>query len=418
MRLQKIDDFLKQVAKIYFQNPNTEICFDSFYSYLMHYGLNNKNIIDKDLHVFFDEWKDYFKDKENINVFHSERQRRFLQFHNKSEDSYKIDPIKMYVPFNKENINDNVKDLFDFTEENNIYHISKVSDIVRSDSVVLRVEDIDGANKVINYVSNNENMKSSMMEVNPFLTNINGIGIASDNNSSYNYIVANCLKLYFEDKRKKGFNNVSNEDFSNFIEDYYNKTFITCEKLDSLIFSEFFERENKDGYSNILVNNIRQIVRLLSENLKNENSIDAFSRHYIHCNNVNTNNNYEDFYYKNIENINNDCMTYSTYYNNEEEVKKIEKEDLLDSYMLYSNKKYSLEESNRIIGNYLLDNKELITDEYNFKNDFINKLNPDDIIKITENDDNKLRFENRFNKKIRNSSYGLKNEYLENIKKI
>lgn len=419
MRLQKIDVFLKYLSKIYFQNPEQEVHSVSFYSYLMNYGLNIENAGDRKLSGLFDGWMDNFKDKNNIKVFHSERQRRFLQFHNISEDSHKISHIKMYVPFNRDSIDENVKTLFGFIEENNIHHISKVSDVVRSDSVVLRVEDFDNANKIINYINENEQMKSSLMEVNPFLTNVNGIGLANDDNSSYNWILSNCLKLYFEDKKKKGFSNVGVKDFSFFIEKYYNDTFVTCEKLDSLISSEFFEKENQDEYPYLVVNNIRQVVKLLSENLKNENSLDSFSKHYVHCNNINTNNKYADFYNDNINKIYDDSLTLTTQYNNEKIFKKIEEEDVFDTYMLYSRKKHKTdEESNKIMLNYMLGNAQFIPEEFNFRNDFTNILTPDDVIEITEND-NKITFNDRFNKKIRNNSnFGIINNYEQKITRI
>ena len=98
----EINEFLKYFARLYEQNPNLPIESDTIYSHLANYGLTQEEINDKDIRFNFDKWIEFFRNKSNINVFHTDRQNRFLHFRNAKNLSAKC--VKLYVSLPKDKI--------------------------------------------------------------------------------------------------------------------------------------------------------------------------------------------------------------------------------------------------------------------------------------------------------------------------
>lgn len=94
--------------------------------------------------------------------------------------------IKLYIPTKREYLVSSATNLFSFMEKNKISHSSKVARIVRNDNIVVRVNSIVDADRVMSYVMGESSMRDGLMQPNPFLASDNGLGLAMDNNFSFN----------------------------------------------------------------------------------------------------------------------------------------------------------------------------------------------------------------------------------------
>ena len=130
-------------------------------------------------------------------------------------------------------------DIDENNNQNNFATYSKVSDVVRSDSVVLRMVNPDEANKVINFINNDPYLSSKARKTNPFLMKSGVVGIASDKKLSYNSTLAYLITKYF--KETANYDNVGYNDFKRFSQKYFNDVFINQTKLEDFIYDEDFD---------------------------------------------------------------------------------------------------------------------------------------------------------------------------------
>lgn len=107
-----------------------------FYAQLMYYDMSIDEIYNSMARENFSVWEDQFKDKENIDVYVSEYQKKFCQFHSKQLTKGNSDYIKMYFSFSKKDLCECTTEIFEFVEANKIAHLSKVGERQRADSVI------------------------------------------------------------------------------------------------------------------------------------------------------------------------------------------------------------------------------------------------------------------------------------------
>ena len=206
----EIDEFLKYYAKIYKQNPGLPILRDTIYHGLMTYGLNEEEKQNKSIKYMFANWMEHYKNT-NLIVYESELQKRFLQFHSSNGRNYE-DYVKIYVTFAKEDMESCVMHIFDFINQNKFETYSKVSDVIRSDAIVLRMANINDAKKVINFINTNSYLSSKARKTNPFLIKNGVVGLASDRNLSYNSTIAFLITKYY--KSVSNYDNVNYENLA------------------------------------------------------------------------------------------------------------------------------------------------------------------------------------------------------------
>ena len=186
--------FLDLVKKLALENPDKEINSKVVYSLLIRFNVPESERIDEDIKSNFSYWMDRYKNNRNIEVTDAYFNGRFLVFKNGHIDG---NEIKLYVPLDKEHLKQGADYIFDFISSSGIYHQSKVADIMRNDNVVIRVNSIQDANMVMQYIDNNSYIKDGLLKVNPFLPNNNGIGVTMDNNYSYNTVVSQIISNYY-----------------------------------------------------------------------------------------------------------------------------------------------------------------------------------------------------------------------------
>ena len=93
----------------------------------------------KDLSDFFTYWLDYYEDKNNIDCYYDNKFYCILQNGEWNSNDYNV---KLYIPFKYHDIKEGVIKIFDYLEDNNINHYSKITKYMRNDSVIIRLKSI------------------------------------------------------------------------------------------------------------------------------------------------------------------------------------------------------------------------------------------------------------------------------------
>ena len=224
--MNKIDtqrNFIERLKYVLKTNPNTdEKTFSNFvYSDLIR--LYIKEEYNVDLANEFKDWDEYFSNIEGINAFFDPNWKPFYQFTNKPEQLNIRTAIKLYIPLDYEHINKGVKDLFNYIAHEDIVHCSKVRRKISLDNVVIRVNNIYDAEKIINYVNTNQYIQDGLIKPNPFLIDKDNIAVAIDGYSTYNGYLTELLSKYIYN-HKNNLEKVSLEGFEYFISEI-NKNF-------------------------------------------------------------------------------------------------------------------------------------------------------------------------------------------------
>lgn len=229
---------------------------DKDYIYKMiinpNYSTNNtlESISDND--VIFDNWLRFFKYEKDIQV---EKNSQFFSLQSNDYDEiYLNSAIKLYIPINKDKIEIAVKKIFSYIKEEKIRHCSKVFKTVRNDNIVIRVFSIDDVENIIKFVSNNDYIKSGMMDLSPFVTTHQGVGLAMDFNYSYHDILAISLYKYFE----------------------------------KLTIDDTLDKANIEDYKNYLINIIEHennetlkfIYKIIIDNLNGDTDLNTIKKYY------------------------------------------------------------------------------------------------------------------------------------------
>lgn len=392
-REQKINDFLKYFAKIFSQNPDLIISEDLIYAQLKLYNLTKEEINDGSIENNFINWGYRFSNNQNLVVFQSNSQPGFLQFQNRrnKDDNY----VKLYLSYSKDKIYDCVNKIFDFISSNNMSTASKVAKALRSDSLVLRMANFDDAIKVMDFINNDPELNFYAKETNPFLIKNGKVGMAYDENLSYNATLAMLLSNYYNYcKNNNLLGNVSMYHFKEYVSLYYSNTFKNINNLREFTrmnnFSKMSNRFNSVGdeivnYENI----IKFIIMSLNENI----SIEQFRQCYNNCINKNNNEIMASYYNKSLSN---------GFISKE----SVEQQDvnIFNKYIEIASRKYSVEEMLGYLNSYISGNITAITRDRDLRQLFKIHMTPKKILAITNNNVS-LYINNYLNQKnVRNDS--------------
>ena len=217
-RKQKINAFLKRIEWITASYNYDEATLTRVvYNELHNIGISTPK---KDIGYMFPYWINN-NNRSTTRVFNTERHKYFCQFVKEEYQSQVIkesDPVKLYIPVDEQHLYESVNRIFNFCEQNNIIHTSKVAQEIRNDNIVLRVRSSEDALKIINYVNSDPYISEGRLEVNPFCINANGVGLAVDNYNSYNIQVATFITKY------SLFNKQNNLTYKTSLEDFLSYT--------------------------------------------------------------------------------------------------------------------------------------------------------------------------------------------------
>ena len=211
-----MQEFLDIVKEFAISNPNNIITEKFIYSLLIKYRTSNPYGQSVRIDDNFEYWKNEYHYNNKISVFEHPDLRGFLFF---DHGNLSGNEVKLYIPLDKEHVKDGAKQLFDFISKTGIAHQSKIARIIRNDNVVVRVNNLEDAKIIMDYVNQNGYLKSGMLQVNPFLPNYNGVGITMDNNFSFNSEVSRIISDFIEDLKRKNRIDLCNiENLNNYIQ--------------------------------------------------------------------------------------------------------------------------------------------------------------------------------------------------------
>ena len=100
--------------------------------------------------------------------------------------------INLHVPLKALDIGRNLYILLDFLRKNNINYRLKVYPQIRNNNVVLKVDNLEAANKIIAFI-NSSQLRKNMLDPNPMLANVKGVGVCEDHFFSYDYKMCEIL---------------------------------------------------------------------------------------------------------------------------------------------------------------------------------------------------------------------------------
>lgn len=358
-RFEDIEQLFRNYKYLYLGNPDIPITKDTIYHDLMVYGLGNTEI--RMIDNFFPGWIEQFKNKQNLNVYHTDLQSRFLQFRN--DENYMGKPVKIYLSFPPDKIYGSVNKIFSYIEKRGYKTQSKVADCTRSDSVVLRMIDVNEAADVLNFINSDRELVESCRPTNPFLHREGIAGIAYDDRMSFNSILADEIRNYFQNCRNnKNYDNVSLNGFKKYLNDNYRNIFRNVENLKNID----IPYANHFGSKAQGIVNHDQIYRLILMELdENTKTSDILNTIASYKDNRKTNE-LVDYY---------DSMLKMNDYNvqNRSHFNKI---SLINEYIVYACNKYGKESVGEYLNSYIHRNQKAITRDNDFRNRFIANIDP------------------------------------------
>lgn len=273
----RIDNFLKFFSSLILQNPGIQLNTTIIYNELTKLGLD-KEERNKKINIYFNNWINYFEFNDNCSVFVSDKHPYFCQFVSGDDIAWDSEEhLKVYVPLDEQHINRGVIEIFEFLSISNISHVSKVGSDVRFDDIVVRLVDPDDMIKFVDFLNGNDYIQEGLIKPNPFAFCERGIPMVVDGSESFNFVVANLIFIYIDDKSKKrSLNKVGCDDFYYFIERYYNEVFSSNIGLNKL-------KKDLDINSIDEIVNHQNIFKLIIKVSDDNFGLDDYINHFRDC---------------------------------------------------------------------------------------------------------------------------------------
>ncbi len=356
-RKKEINDLLKYLKKEY-KKQKIEITEESIYDTLQNYRFSAEEI-KMTADNLFPLWIERFKNKPNIECFHTMNQGRFLQF--RKDHTFESKCIKLYVSLDPNAYFEGVNIIFDFIEKNNMKTASKVADKIRSDEIVIRLESTADAEKVIEFINSNPYLVANARPTNPFLNREGIVGIGYDDLISYNETIAYFVSDYLNNTKRPSY-----DSFIKYMNDKYVNLFQNQIELDTLIQSKKYQRNlariQSDYYminnpELYIYNNYRIVFQAILNNICDEN--------------------YKKMY---------DCLEESKFIY--AKTTSVDKYQLFDNYIRYAFEKYNhnIDVVCEYLYRYSQGDENSITRDNGYRDLFIYNITPYKVMIFTNND--------------------------------
>lgn len=235
-----MNEFLNYIYEIKKSN-DIIITEDIVYHELFRFRLGTQNLEKNrkliNIESLFNSFESNYTKGNNSKEKYAFRGNSFLYFMNKYDKKKEF--IKLYIPFDNENIKECVNILLDYLNKKDIHHCSKVCKNIRNDDFIIRLmaNDLESFYKIADFINNNKKLKNGLLEVNPFLPSVNGIGYMKEKGISYNAEMSKYIAGFIESSYK----NKNKVNLSSFIHYFDDK----CEDEDikKIFYSNFIEEE-------------------------------------------------------------------------------------------------------------------------------------------------------------------------------
>lgn len=380
-RVKEMEAFIKYNAKLFHQNPDIKINSDILYDMLMKYDMSIVEQKDRLANDNLEYWQTAFSNVENIKTFTTPKNTGFIHFENIKVIN-DINFFKLYLTFGKDDMKDCVEQIIRFMAQENITHGSKAANKQRSDALVLRVEKLEGVEKIQKFIHSNPSISSKLRKPNPFVYNKDGIGYAMDGRVIFNGTLADQLSDYYNDlKMNKKLKKASLMGFRNHLIRTYNSTFVSCENLENFMNTDVFKKCIVDkNEPERTVNNYLEVFKLMILSTDISDNFNDYIDHYNFCHDdVRVTGNCNFFKQKILAMQKEVPKTEIS-----ETPKEIElRSDIFDAYITYGIEKYGINDVINILEEYAKSgNVTNITRDKNFRTLFENYVSKDAINQI------------------------------------
>ena len=281
---QRMEDFFDFWRTIIKQNPDFDLNStnnkDSIYSTLVFFDTkpedNDTTIVQDGI---FDNWLKYYKSIDEVTVLFDQNNPCYCYFNSTRKKIYHAnDCLIVYVPLDHNHIENGVHILIDYLTQNNITYIAKVNKKIRSDDIVITLDNQKDLEKICEFIEETPFIQEGLIKPNPFIFNYKNLAISTGNTLSYNAILSLYINSYIETrKNEKNIDQISNQDFIQFLNNYYNQNFINKYNTDEIV--QFFHLPtDRDLNSKII--NIKSITELIIKSNTDTFTFDNLIEHY------------------------------------------------------------------------------------------------------------------------------------------
>ncbi len=186
MNREKYFEYLNEIHN-YYKGNNDTIETEEIYTTLIEQGVKD---YDMDVSLDLTMLTRRVADIPEISAFRESNNPYF--FYSNHGIVNNATAINLYVPLKALDMGHNLYILLDFLRKNNINYRLKVYPKIRNNNVVLKVDNLEIANKIIAFI-NSSQLRENMSEPNPMLANVNGVGVCESNFFSYDYKMCEIL---------------------------------------------------------------------------------------------------------------------------------------------------------------------------------------------------------------------------------
>ncbi len=269
--------------RISYQNQSTQdILEDDIHTTAIYYGFDEE-IIKNDIQKI----REYIEPKH----YDLKETKDFIQYV-KNLPMLKINGIKLYLPF-VQDFSSQVVTLTEYLNSKNISYAIKIAKLKRNDSCTLRVNNIEDAKDIIDFVKTH--LKDSLGSCGPFIPTIDNIGVVKDYNQSFNQKMSFVMKEYLISKKTKiEREQIQESDFKKFFLEFIKKN--KFQEIDQKIYSHAYlsycltEEEYMDYLSHdTMMENVstgkgkhdvlEESLRILNEYINDEETM----KHLLRC---------------------------------------------------------------------------------------------------------------------------------------
>ncbi len=215
-----INDFLKKIARD-IESNGREYKKEDFYYILKYVGIKRDISLALDIEAFYQEFLNHLKSSlvkfEIKKCGNEENITNYIGFYIDKKAS--LDAIKVYFPVKYEYMISVLKSVFLYIIRNSIKAQIKFHVKATNENIVIKFYESKDVLPFINYCSTNFILSDLLENSNPFIPNIDGLGIVKDNGIiSYNETVSIILSEYFMlVKSENNLERVSDLDFLDYI---------------------------------------------------------------------------------------------------------------------------------------------------------------------------------------------------------
>lgn len=196
-----INEFLKKIASD-IKSTGKNFTSEDFYYILKYIGVKKDSTKAQDVEKFY---QDFIGNLNNSLVKYEKRRVKslddatnYIGFYVDKKADY-LEAVKLYFPVKYEYLISALKTTFLYLIRNNIKATVKFHNKATNEGIVIRFYDKNDVMPFINYCNNNFVLKDLIVNVNPFIATIFGLGIVRDDNTinTYNGTVSEMLVEYF-----------------------------------------------------------------------------------------------------------------------------------------------------------------------------------------------------------------------------